>query len=269
MLDIKDLSITFNANTPNEKRALNHVNLHLKKGDFITIIGSNGAGKSTLLNSISGSLNIDSGNITLNGKDIHTMKEHKRASMIGRLFQDPLMGTAPNMSIQENLELAYRRGKDKETFYQKFLKLGISKEEKDLFKNKLSKLSLGLEERMDTKVGLLSGGQRQALTLMMATINPPTLLLLDEHTAALDPKTAAKVMEITDQIIKENNTTTIMITHNISQALAYGNRMIVMSEGKIFMEFSEEEKKKMSVEDVMKIYASANLKELSDHMLLE
>lgn len=268
MLNLKDVSITFNANTPNEKKALKGINLHLNKGDFVTIIGSNGAGKSTLLNCISGSLNIDSGSILLDGKEIHKQKEHKRAQMIGRLFQDPLMGTAPNMSIQENLELAYRRGNSHDSFYQRYLKLNISKEEKALFKEKLARLDLGLEDRMNSKVGLLSGGQRQALTLMMATINPPTLLLLDEHTAALDPKTAAKVMEITDKLIQENNTTTIMITHNINQALQYGNRMIVMSEGDIFMEFSEEEKKNMSVEDVMKIYASANIKELSDKMLL-
>lgn len=269
MLDIKDVSITFNEGTPNEKKALKKINLHLNKGDFVTVIGSNGAGKSTLLNSISGAIQIDEGSIVLDNKEIHTMKEHKRAQWIGRLFQDPLMGTAPNMSIQENLELAYRRGNSRDSFYRRYLKLNITKEEKALFKEKLSRLGLGLEERMNSKVGLLSGGQRQALTLMMATINPPTLLLLDEHTAALDPKTATKVMEITDKVIRENNTTTIMITHNISQALAYGNRMVVMSEGNIFMEFNEEEKKKMSVEDVMKIYASANIKELSDNMLLE
>lgn len=269
MLDVKNLSITFNKGTINEKKALDNLNLTLNEGDFVTIIGSNGAGKSTLLNCISGTYISDSGTVTLDGKEIQYFKEHKRAKMIGRLFQDPLKGTAPNMSIQENLELAYRRGNPKNDIYHRFLKVSLSKAEKQSFKEKLAHLDLGLEDRMNAKVGLLSGGQRQALTLLMATINPPTLLLLDEHTAALDPKTAAKVMEITNKIVKENNTTTLMITHNIKHALAYGNRMIVMSDGKILMEFSEEEKKNMSVEDVMKVYAATSAKELSDKMILD
>ncbi len=269
MLEIKNLSITFNKQTANDKKALNNLSLHLNEGDFVTIIGSNGAGKSTLLNCISGSYQNDEGSIDLNGSAIHTLKEHKRAQHIGRLFQDPLKGTAPNMSIEENLELAYRRGNLTQNFYTRFLKVKISKEEKELFKSKLSLLELGLEERMKSKVGLLSGGQRQALTLLMATIIPPTLLLLDEHTAALDPKTAAKVMDITNKIIKKNNTTTFMITHNIKHALAYGNRMIVMSEGKIVMDINDEDKKKMSVEDVMKLYATLSVQEFSDKMILD
>ncbi|NBK98332.1 MAG: ATP-binding cassette domain-containing protein [Erysipelotrichia bacterium] len=269
MLNIKDLSITFHKGTINEKKALDRLNLTLNKGDFVTIIGSNGAGKSTLLNCISGTYVSDHGSIQLANQEIQYLKEHKRAKMIGRLFQDPLKGTAPNMSIQENLELAYRRGNPKNDIYHRFLKVNLTKSEKKAFKTRLAHLGLGLEERMHTKVGLLSGGQRQALTLLMATINPPTLLLLDEHTAALDPKTAAKVMAITDQIVKENNTTTLMITHNIKHALTYGNRMIVMSEGKILMEFNQEEKAKMSVEDVMKVYASTSAKEFSDKMILD
>lgn len=269
MLSIKNLSIVFNEGTINERKALNQLNLTLEEGDFVTVIGSNGAGKSTLLNCISGTYQNSGGQIFLNEKPIHTMKEHRRSKFIGRLFQDPLMGTAPNMSIEENLELAYRRGNKKNDIYHRFLKINLTKEERQLFHQKVSSLNLGLEDRMKSKVGLLSGGQRQALTLMMATIIPPTLLLLDEHTAALDPKTAAKVMDITQKIIVENHTTTLMITHNIKQALEYGNRMIVMNEGKILMEFNEEEKKKMSVEDVMKVYASANAKELSDNMILD
>lgn len=269
MLDINKVSITFNKGTINEKKALDQIDLHLNEGDFITIIGSNGAGKSTLLNCISGTYESDEGSIVLQGKEIQYLKEHKRAKHIGRLFQDPLKGTAPNMSIEENLELAYRRGNPKQDIYHRFLKIKLTKQEKDLFKEKIKHLELGLEDRLNSKVGLLSGGQRQALTLLMATITPPTLLLLDEHTAALDPKTAAKVMDITDKIVHEHNTTTIMITHNIKHALAYGNRMIVMSEGKILMEFNQEEKAKMSVEDVMKVYASTSAKEFSDKMILD
>ncbi len=269
MLDIKDLSITFNADTVNEKKALDSVNLHLNEGDFVSVIGSNGAGKSTLLNCISGTYIPDSGSILLDGKDITYMREHKRAKKIGRLFQDPLKGTAPNMSIEENLSLAYRRGNPSNSIYNRFLKTGLNHDERTLVKTKLVSLGLGLEERLNSKVGLLSGGQRQALTLMMATINVPTLLLLDEHTAALDPKTAAQVMKITDNVIKDNHITTLMITHNITQALNYGNRLIVMSEGKILMEFNQEEKSKMSVEDVMKVYSAASAVDLSDKMLLE
>lgn len=269
MLDIKDLSITFNEGTINEKKALDNLSLHLDKGDFVTIIGSNGAGKSTLLNCISGTYESDAGKIILANKEIQYMKEHKRAQMIGRLFQDPLKGSAPDMSIEENLSLAYCRGKSKHSFYDRFFKIGLTKQEKDVMKKNITLLDLGLENRLSSKVGLLSGGQRQALTLMMATINTPTLLLLDEHTAALDPKTAEKVMEITDTIVKEKQITTIMITHNIQQALTYGNRMIVMSEGKIIMEFSKEEKENLVVEDVMRLYHSKSSNDLSDKMILD
>ncbi|MDL2276268.1 ATP-binding cassette domain-containing protein [Breznakia sp. OttesenSCG-928-G09] len=269
MLDVENLSITFHAGTVNEKKALDNVSLHLDDGDFITIIGSNGAGKSTLLNCISGTYENDEGYIVLDGKEIQFMKEHKRAKMIGRLFQDPLKGSAPDMTIEENLGLAYRRGNSKNNLYERFLKIGLTKDEKEFMKKKISQLDLGLEDRLSTKVGLLSGGQRQALTLMMSTINTPTLLLLDEHTAALDPKTAKKVMEITDHIVQDNKITTIMITHNIQQALAYGNRMVVMSEGKILMEFNKEEKEKLSVEEVMKIYHNKSTQNLSDKMILD
>jgi putative ABC transport system ATP-binding protein len=269
MLDINNLSITFHPGTANEKKALKEVSLHLDNGDFVTIIGSNGAGKSTLLNCISGSYESNDGTIVLDGKEIQYMKEHKRSKMIGRLFQDPLKGSAPDMTIEENLELAFRRGNKKNGLYDRFLKIGLTKDEREFMKEKISHLELGLEDRFNTKVGLLSGGQRQALTLMMSTINTPTLLLLDEHTAALDPKTAKKVMEITDKVVNENKITTIMITHNIQQALEYGNRMIVMSEGNILMEFSKEEKSKMSVEDVMKIYQSKSAQDLSDKMILD
>jgi len=269
MLDINNLSITFHAATANEKKALDNLSLHLDDGDFITIIGSNGAGKSTLLNCISGTYQSDDGSIVLDGKAIQYMKEHKRSKMIGRLFQDPLKGSAPDMSIEENLELAFRRGNKKNGIYDRFLKIGLTKEEKVFMKKKIAHLELGLEDRFHTKVGLLSGGQRQALTLMMATINTPTLLLLDEHTAALDPKTAKKVMEITNKIVTKNKITTLMITHNIQQALTYGNRMIVMSEGKILMEFNKEEKSKLNVEDVMKIYHTKSAQDLSDKMILD
>lgn len=269
MLKINNLQVVFNEDTANEKKAIDDLNLILHQGDFITVIGSNGAGKSTLLNCISGSIPIKQGEIVLNNKCINSLKEHKRSKMIGRLFQDPLKGTAPNMTILENLELAYRRGSKNNSVYHRFLKIGVNKEEKAMFQSYLKRLDLGLENRLNTKAGNLSGGQRQALTLLMATINPPALLLLDEHTAALDPKTAKKVMQITNNLIHENNTTTIMITHNIEHALQYGNRMIVMSEGKIILDFSKEEKENMSVEEVMKIYAATNAKELSDKMILK
>lgn len=269
MLDINNLSITFNEGTVNEKKALDNISLHLDKGDFVTVIGSNGAGKSTMLNCISGTYLSDEGTIVLNGKEIQDMKEHRRARQIGRLFQDPLKGTAPNMTIEENISLAYRRGNPQRDLYHRFIKTGFNDNEIKMVKERISELELGLEDRLTSKVGLLSGGQRQALTLMMATINTPTLLLLDEHTAALDPKTADKVMKITDKVVKENNITTIMITHNIRQALEYGNRMIVMSEGNILMEFNAEEKSKMSIEDVMNIYHSTSAKDLSDKMILD
>ncbi len=268
MLTIKGVSITFNKGLATERKALNKINLTLQDGDFVSVIGSNGAGKSTLLNCISGTYAIDEGSISLNHKEIQNMKEYKRAKHIGRLFQDPLKGTAPSMSIQENLELAYRRGSQNRNFFQKYLKTTISKEDTKLFKEKLQLLQLGLEDRMQNKVGSLSGGQRQGLTLLMATIIPPELLLLDEHTAALDPKTATQVMNITEDIIQEHNITTLMITHNIKHALEYGNRLIVMNEGSILFDFNQEEKSKLSVEDIMRLYAQASEKSFSDSMIL-
>lgn len=269
MLKIENLSITFHAGTVNEKKALQQINLELKEGDFVSVIGSNGAGKSTLLNCISGTYESDQGCIELNGTFIQNMREHKRAKMIGRLFQDPLKGTAPDMTIEENLGLAFQRGKKEHSIYNRFFKIGLTKQERQLMKEKITHLGLGLEDRLHTKVGLLSGGQRQALTLMMATINTPTLLLLDEHTAALDPKTAGKVMEITNQIVKENKITTIMITHNIQQALTYGNRMLVMNNGQILMDFNEEQKANMTVAEVMKLYQMKSHDDLSDKMILD
>lgn len=263
MLDIKNLSLTFNSGTINEKKALKNVSLHLDEGDFVTIIGSNGAGKSTLLNLISGTYESDQGSIMLDGEDITFMKEHKRAKLIGRLFQDPMKGTAPHMSIEENLGLAYCRGRD----YRLFA-LGIQKKDHAFFKEALAALGLGLEERMKTNVGLLSGGQRQALTLLMTTIVTPKLLLLDEHTAALDPKTSEKMMEITEKIVQKNNLTTMMITHNISDALAYGNKTIVMNDGKIVMILEGEERKNMTVEKLIALYSSTTSAQFADSMIL-
>ena len=262
MLKVNQASITFNKNTVNERKALDQVTLHLKRGDFVTVIGSNGAGKSTLLNAIAGSYRLDSGSIELKDIDITNQKEYKRAKLIGRLFQDPLLGTAPHMTIEENIGLAYSRGK------KHIFSIGVSKSDQELFKERLSELDLGLEDRLKTPVGLLSGGQRQALTLLMATIVTPSLLLLDEHTAALDPKTAEKVMEITDKIVRENQITTLMITHNIKNALEYGNRTIVMNQGKIKLELDEESRKGMSVEKLMTLYSSSMNEELSDRMVL-
>ena len=241
MLKLENVSITFNKGTVNEKKALDNVSLTVEDGDFITVIGSNGAGKSTLMNAVSGTYEIDKGKIFLDDKNITRLKEYQRARFIGRLFQDPLRGTAPNMTIEENLGLAYSRGK------RRSLNIGIKRKDLNLFREKLSELGLGLEDRMKTPVGLLSGGQRQALTLLMATIVTPKLLLLDEHTAALDPKTAAKVMEITEKIVKENNITTLMITHNVSNALAYGNRTIVLSQGRLAFALEGEQRKNMTV----------------------
>lgn len=262
MLKINNASITFNKKTVNERKALDHVSLHLSSGDFATVIGSNGAGKSTLLNAIAGSYKVDTGSIVLKETDITNQKEYKRAKHIGRLFQDPLLGTAPHMTIEENIGLAYSRGK------KQIFSLGLSKSDELLFKERLSELGLGLEDRLKTPVGLLSGGQRQALTLLMATIVTPSLLLLDEHTAALDPKTAEKVMEITDKIVKENQITTLMITHNIKNALQYGNRTIVMNQGKIKLELDKDARKGMSVEKLMTLYSTSMNEELSDRMIL-
>lgn len=248
MLDLKDLCLTFYPGTVNEKVALDHVSFHVDEGDFISVLGTNGAGKSTLLNVISGSLQSDSGSIILDQEDISNYPEYKRAKKIGRLFQDPLKGTAPNMTIEENLGLAYSRGK------RTTLSRAIKKGDRKFFIEKLKELNLGLEERITTNVGLLSGGQRQALTLLMATIVTPKLLLLDEHTAALDPKTATQVMEITDKIVKEHNITTLMITHNMRQALEYGNKTIILNEGKIVKVLEGEERASTSVEDLLQMY---------------
>ena len=261
MLLLENVNITFNANTVNERKALQDINLCINDGDFVTVIGSNGAGKSTLMNAVSGAYETDSGRIFLDGKDITNKKEHQRAKFIGRLFQDPLRGTAPNMTIEENLGLAYSRGK------RRSLSLGIKKKDIAIFKEKLKALDLGLEDRLKTPVGLLSGGQRQALTLLMATIVTPKLLLLDEHTAALDPKTANKVLELTERIVKTDKITTLMITHNIANALEYGNKTIVMSQGKIILILEGEERKNMTVEKLMKLYSDNADDEMSDKML--
>lgn len=262
MLEISNIEKTFNPGTINEKRALRGVSLTLNEGDFLTVIGGNGAGKSTLLNAICGVWKIDSGKIVIDSVDISAMPEHKRAKFLGRVFQDPMMGTAADMEIQENLALAYRRGNSRT------LKWGISKKEKEEYREHLKKLDLGLEDRMTAKVGLLSGGQRQALTLLMATMKKPKLLLLDEHTAALDPRTAAKVLQITDEIIKENNLTAIMITHNMRDAIAHGNRLIMMNNGKIIFEVSGEEKKKLTVEALLAKFSEASGQEFSNDRAL-
>ncbi len=263
MLKIEQVNITFNKNTVNERRALQDINLTLESGDFVTVIGSNGAGKSTLLNVISGTYEADSGKILLDGKDITYLKEHRRARKIGRLFQDPLKGTAPHMTIEENLGLAYSRGK------KRGFSMGVKKSDEEFFREKLRALNLGLEDRLKTPMGLLSGGQRQAVTLLMATIVTPALLLLDEHTAALDPKTAEQVMRLTDEIVKEHKITTLMITHNIKNALEYGNKTLVMSQGKALMMLEGEERADMTVEKLMELYSSTAEDSFSDKMILD
>ena len=246
MLQIKHLQKTFNEGTVNEKKVFTDLNLTVNDGEFVTVIGSNGAGKSTMLSAIAGSMMPDSGMITLNGRDITYMPEVKRASFIGRVFQDPMMGTAPNMWIEENLALAYRRAKPKT------LKWGMPVgEERELYRQQLARLGLGLENRLSTKVGLLSGGQRQAITLVMATIRRPEILLLDEHTAALDPKTAATVLEISNDIVRENKLTTLMVTHNMKNAIEYGDRLVMMHNGGIILDISGEEKKHLTVEKLL------------------
>ncbi len=263
MLEIIDIHKTFNAGTINEKRALQGVSLHLKPGDFVTVIGGNGAGKSTLMNSVSGAYPVDEGKILIDGVDVTHLPEHKRAQYIGRVFQDPMMGTAATMQIEENLALAARRGKIRT------LRTGITKKERALYKEQLATLGLGLEERMTAKVGLLSGGQRQALTLLMATLQKPKLLLLDEHTAALDPKTAAKVLETTQRIVEKDNLTTLMITHNMRDAITYGNRLIMMYDGRIVVDVSGEEKKKLTVEQLLALFSKASgSDEVNDKLLL-
>lgn len=261
MLKIENISKTFEAKTVNEKVAINGVSLTINDGDFITVIGTNGAGKSTLLNAIAGVFPVDSGKIFIDDVDVTHMPEYKRAKYIGRVFQDPKVGTAGDMWIEENLAMANRRGK------KRFLEAGINDKERKEYYEILKSFDLGLEERMTTKVGLLSGGQRQALTLLMATLQKPKLLLLDEHTAALDPKTAKKVLELTDKIINENNLTTFMVTHNMKDALKYGNRLVMMNEGQIILDVSGEEKEKLEVKDLLKMF-DENGGALSDDMLL-
>ncbi|MGO5051580.1 ABC transporter ATP-binding protein [Lachnospiraceae bacterium LCP25S3_G4] len=263
MLSIHNVYKTFNKGTVNQKIALQGLNLELKPGDFVTIIGGNGAGKSTMLNMIAGVYPIDRGSIYLNDMDISDQSEYKRAYMLGRVFQDPMMGTAGDMEIQENMAMAYRRGK------KRFLGWGISKLEKKLFQKKLTTLDLGLEDRMTSKVGLLSGGQRQALTLLMATLQKPNLLLLDEHTAALDPKTAKKVLELTDRIVSKDQLTALMVTHNMKDAIQYGNRLIMMHEGRIIYDISGDAKKNLKVSDLLQKFEEVNGDDFAnDRMLL-
>ena len=262
MLEIKNVSKTFNPGTINEKHALTNLSLSLNDGDFVTVIGGNGAGKSTLLNAVAGVWPVDSGAILIDGADVTGMPEYKRAQYIGRVFQDPMMGTAPNMQIEENLALALRRGQ------KRGLKWGVTNAEREAYREKLATLGLGLEDRLTAKVGLLSGGQRQALTLLMAAMQKPKLLLLDEHTAALDPRTAAKVLELSDRIVEENHLTTLMITHNMKDAIAHGNRLIMMDAGHIVLDISGEEKKKLTVTDLLTLFSKASGTEANDDKLL-
>ena len=263
MLDLKNVSKTFHPGTVNARTALNDLTLHLDEGDFVTVIGGNGAGKSTLLNAIAGTFAVDSGSIAIGGQDVTRLPEFKRAALIGRVFQDPMQGTAATMQIEENLALAARRGQPRG------LRWGITKEEREKYRKLLQPLDLGLENRLTAKVGLLSGGQRQALTLLMAALKRPKLLLLDEHTAALDPKTAAKVLSLSDQIVAENHLTTLMITHNMKDAIRHGNRLLMMSAGRIVLDISGEEKKKLTVEDLLHRFSLASDGEmLSDRAIL-
>ena len=263
MLDLIDIRKTFNAKTVNEKVALNGVNLHLEDGDFVTVIGGNGAGKSTILNAIAGVWPVDEGKIVIDGVDVTNLSEHRRANLLGRVFQDPMTGTAATMQIEENLALAARRGQ------KRTLRIGITKAEREGYREKLKTLGLGLEDRMTTKVGLLSGGQRQALTLLMATLKKPKLLLLDEHTAALDPRTAAKVLQLSRQIVEENHLMTMMVTHNMKDAIAYGNRLIMMHEGRVILDIKGEQKKHLTVEMLLEQFAKASGDEfVNDRALL-
>lgn len=258
MLELKNIYKTFNAGTVNEKMALRVLNLTLEDGDFVTVIGGNGAGKSTMLNAIAGVWPVDQGQILIGDADVTKLPEYKRAKYLGRVFQDPMTGTAATMEIQENLALALRRG-DSRT-----LKAGITKKEHAKYREMLATLGLGLEDRMTSKVGLLSGGQRQALTLLMATLKKPKLLLLDEHTAALDPKTAAKVLQTTDMIVNRDNLTTLMITHNMKDAIAHGNRLIMMMDGNIILDIRGEEKKKLTVADLLHKFEEASGEEFAN-----
>lgn len=264
MLDIQHISKTFNVGTVNEKRAVTDLSLHLEKGDFVTVIGSNGAGKSTLFNAIAGSFYVDEGRILLNGKDITFTREHDRSRVIGRLFQDPLRGTAPHMSIEENLALAYLRAAHGNPFSR------ITAKDRELFRAQLAQLDMGLEDRLGQPVGLLSGGQRQALTLLMATMVPPELLLLDEHTAALDPATADKVLQITQEIVQKHRITTLMITHNLQLSLRMGSRTLMMSEGKILLDLCGEQRERMSVPELLERFQQAGSCALdNDRILLQ
>ena len=264
MLEVSHISKTFNAGTVNEKRALSDLSLRLADGEFATIVGSNGAGKSTLFNAIAGVFYVDAGTITLDGRDITFLPSHKRSRRIGHLFQDPLKGTAPHMTIEENLAVAYLRSPEKHKSFRR-----VTRRDRDFFRDALAQLDMGLEDRMNTPVGLLSGGQRQALTLLMASLQQPQLLLLDEHTAALDPATAAKVLELSDRIVRENQLTAMMITHNMKDAIVHGNRLIMMNEGHIILDIEGEEKKKLTKQDLLEKFAEvAGTQVESDEVLL-
>ena len=262
MLELKNIYKTFNPGTVNEKRALQGLNLSLADGDFVTVIGGNGAGKSTMLNIISGAYTVDEGSISIGGVDVTRLPEYKRAPYIGRVFQDPMMGTAATMQIEENLALAARRGQ------RRGLRTGISRAEREQYRELLKILDLGLEDRLTSKVGLLSGGQRQALTLLMATLKKPQLLLLDEHTAAQDPKTAAKVLSATEQIVRRDNLTTLMITHNMRDAIAHGNRLVMLYDGRVVVDVRGEEKRRLTVEDLLEKFNQASGSSEADDKLL-
>ncbi len=262
MLDVQNVYKTFNPGTVNEKAALRGVSLTLNDGDFVTVIGGNGAGKSTLLNAVAGVWPVDSGSISIGGTDVTRLPEHKRAKYIGRVFQDPMMGTAATMQIEENLALAARRGR------KRTLRPGIGREEREEYREQLKMLDLGLEDRLTSKVGLLSVGQRQALTLLMAALRKPDLLLLDEHTAALDPKTAAKVLQATERIVQKDRLTTLMITHNMKDAIVHGNRLIMMYEGRVALDISGEDKKRLTVEDLLARFGQATGSDEADDKLL-
>ena len=263
MLKMLNIHKTFNPGTINEKKALNGLNLELEKGDFVAVIGGNGAGKSTMLNALAGVWPVDEGHIIIDGVDVTKKVEHKRASYLGRVFQDPMMGTAANMNIEENLALALRRGQ------MRTLRWGVTDKEREQYREILKTLDLGLEDRLTSKVGLLSGGQRQALTLLMATLKKPKILLLDEHTAALDPKTAAKVLELSDKIIAENGLTAMMVTHNMKDAIKHGNRLIMMNDGQIILDVRGEEKKNLTVKELLDRFSALSGSELAnDRMLL-
>lgn len=262
MLSVNGVYKTFNIDTVNEKTALRNISLILDEGDFVTLIGGNGSGKSTLLNCVAGVHPVDQGSIVIDSIDVTKFSEHRRAGILGRVFQDPMVGTAANMGIEENLALAFRRGKNRS------LKWGINPKERELYKELLRPLDLGLENRLDCKVGLLSGGQRQALTLLMATLKKPKLLLLDEHTAALDPKTAAKVLELSDKFIEEGNLTTLMVTHNMRDAIKHGNRLIMMYDGRILLDIKGEAKEKLTVEDLLQRFGQASGEEFSNDRAL-